>query len=92
MNGLLYWDTYKVAVIPVPSAIYGEEPVAFVVADCELSREDILQWLRSRVARYQLPVRIIFTRTLPRTHNGKICKRELKNQLSSLLITTGNEQ
>lgn len=82
----------EVAVIPVPSVIYGEEPAAFVVAESELSREDILQWLRSRVARYQLPVRIIFTRTLPRTHNGKICKRELKNQLSSLLIATGNEQ
>jgi len=88
-----YSGVKEVAVIPAPSPIYGEEPVAFIVTDrdCHLTRDELLHWLRSKVAKYQLPVRIIFTRFLPRTHNGKICKRELKTQLQDYLLTSGNQ-
>lgn len=74
----------EVSVIAMPSSIYGEEPVAFVVPDenHHLTSESILVWLKPRIARFKLPARIIFTRTLPRTHNGKVSKRRLKTELA----------
>ncbi|MCS3405902.1 class I adenylate-forming enzyme family protein [Serratia sp. AKBS12] len=77
----------EVAVVPMPSPLYGEEPLAFVVTDAQscLTSEELLDWLRPQLARFKLPARILFTRTLPRTHNGKINKRQLKRQLSQHL-------
>lgn len=74
----------EVSVIATPSSVYGEEPVAFVVPDenHHLSSESILLWLKPRIARFKFPARIIFTRTLPRTHNGKVSKRQLKAELA----------
>jgi len=79
-----YRGVKEVAVIPAPSPVYGEEPVAFIVADSQqsLTSEEILGWLKAKVARFKLPARIIFTRTLPRTHNGKISKRQLRARLA----------
>ncbi len=76
----------EVAVIPINSSIYGEEPVAFIVPEnqaCLISKE-IMEWLKERISKYKIPVKIIFIRTLPRTWNGKICKRELKDKYSEI--------
>ena len=84
----------EVAVIPVSSPVYGEEPVAFIVPDahCRLTSEEILTWLRVKVARFKLPARIVFTRTLPRTHNGKVSKRQLKTRLAESITTLATEE
>ncbi|KAA9001103.1 acyl--CoA ligase [Affinibrenneria salicis] len=79
-----YSGVKEVAVIPAPSPVYGEEPVAFIVPEnqCSLISDEIIGWLKTKVARFKLPARIIFTRTLPRTHNGKISKRQLREKMS----------
>lgn len=79
-----YPGVEEVAIIPAPSPVYGEEPVAFIVPDSQhrLTRDEIVAWLKGRVARFKIPAHIIFTRTLPRTHNGKISKRQLREQLA----------
>ncbi|MEF3098710.1 class I adenylate-forming enzyme family protein [Raoultella terrigena] len=84
----------EVAVIPAPSPVYGEEPVAFIVPDAQyhLTSEEILAWLRVKVARFKLPARIIFTRTLPRTHNGKVSKRQLKTRLAESITRLTTEE
>lgn len=88
-----YRGVREVAVIPTPSQIYGEEPVAFIVPDghAPLTSEEILSWLQARVARFKLPARIIFTRILPRTHNGKVSKQQLKTHLAHAITTLSAE-
>ncbi|EPK0820186.1 AMP-binding enzyme, partial [Klebsiella pneumoniae] len=83
----------EVAVIPTPSPVYGEEPVAFIVPDGQhhLTSEEILDWLKVKIARFKLPARIIFTRALPRTHNGKVSKQQLKTRLAESIITLSTE-
>ncbi|WP_142524039.1 class I adenylate-forming enzyme family protein [Raoultella ornithinolytica] len=76
-----YQGVSEVAVIPVASHIYGEEPVAYIVPDRDssLTSKAILDWLKERVAKFEMPIKIIFTKKLPRTWNGKISKRELRD-------------
>ncbi len=78
---------------PDPSPVYGEEPVAFIVPDGQhhLTSEEILDWLKVKIARFKLPARIIFTRALPRTHNGKVSKQQLKTRLAESIITLSTE-
>ena len=71
-----YRGVREVAVIPTPSPVYGEEPV---------------DWLKVKIARFKLPARIIFTRALPRTHNGKVSKQQLKTRLAESIITLSTE-
>ena len=89
-----YQGVSEVAVIPAPSPVYGEEPVAFIIPDDQhhLTSEEILSWLKVKVARFKLPARIIFTRTLPRTHNGKVSKQQLKTRLAESIITLSTEK
>ena len=89
-----YPGVREVAVIPAPSPVYGEEPVAFIVPDeqCHLISEAILDWLKGRIARFKLPARIIFTRILPRTHNGKVNKRQLKTRLAESIPSLSTEE
>ena len=88
-----YRGVREVAVIPTPSPVYGEEPVAFIVPDGQhhLTSEEILGWLKVKIARFKLPARIIFTRVLPRTHNGKVSKQQLKTRLAESIITLSTE-
>lgn len=78
---------------PDPSPVYGEEPVAFIVPDGQHhpTSEEILDWLKVKIARFKLPARIIFTRALPRTHNGKVSKQQLKTRLAESIITLSTE-
>ncbi|MDU6530099.1 MAG: class I adenylate-forming enzyme family protein [Klebsiella grimontii] len=56
-----------------------------------LTSEEILGWLKVKIARFKLPARIIFTRVLPRTHNGKVSKQQLKARLAESIITLSAE-
>jgi len=67
------------AVIGVPDDEFGKRLKAFVVlkSNVNLSEEEIKVWLKSRVARYQMPKAIEFRTELPRTSIGKINKKQL---------------
>ncbi len=68
------------AVIGVPDEKWGEVGKAFVVLKpgWELSEEELLEFLRDRLARYKVPKSIEFVDGLPLSPAGKILKRELK--------------
>jgi long-chain acyl-CoA synthetase len=74
-----------VAVFGVPNAEWGEEVKAVVelqpgsADNPEAIREDILQFLSGRIARYKLPRSIDFIDALPRDPNGKLYKRRLRD-------------
>jgi acyl-CoA synthetase (AMP-forming)/AMP-acid ligase II len=77
----------EVAIVPYPSEIYGEEPMAFIVADpeCSITAKEIISWACSKLAKYKVPRKIIFMDNLPRTNNGKISKRTLKDNIYKYL-------
>lgn len=70
----------EAAVVGVPDERWGEVGKAFVVlkAGAQLSSEELLHFLRERLARYKVPKFIEFRGALPRSAAGKILKRELK--------------
>ena len=70
-----------VAVIGMPSARWGESPLAVVVAgDAELDEKSVLAHCEGRLARYKQPRRVVFIDTIPRNPSGKALKRMLREQ------------
>jgi long-chain acyl-CoA synthetase len=72
----------EAAVIGVPDARKGEQPVAFVVvAEGQAVEEKaLLQFVRGKLADYKVPKRAVFMPALPRNATGKILKTELRKQ------------
>lgn len=73
-----------VAVIGMPSARWGERPVAFVVlrAGQSLSEAEAQAHCRSRLAPFKVPDRLFVEQTLPRNASGKLLKRELRDLIA----------
>jgi acyl-CoA synthetase (AMP-forming)/AMP-acid ligase II len=65
----------------VPSAEWGETPVAFVVrvAGDTTEAEALRQWLNARVGKTQRLAALRYTDELPRSAIGKVLKRELRD-------------
>ena len=70
----------EAAVIGVPHPLKGQEVKAFVVPQEGQSpdKQELLRFLRGRLANYKLPEKVVFTGDLPRGANGKILKRLLQ--------------
>jgi long-chain acyl-CoA synthetase len=71
-----------VAVVGVPSAEWGESPVAFVVARSPAATgEDALRlWANERLGKTQRLLAVRFVDELPRSDIGKVLKRQLREQ------------
>ena len=70
-----------VAVLGMPSAKWGESPVAVVVrSDPGLDEAGVLAHCSGKLARFKLPKRAVFTDVIPRTPTGKALKRLLREQ------------
>jgi long-chain acyl-CoA synthetase len=70
----------QVAVIGLPDAQYGEEVVACVVCEGEVTEGEIIGWSKEQLAAYKYPRRVIFIDALPLGPSGKVLKRELVAQ------------
>jgi long-chain acyl-CoA synthetase len=73
----------EAAVIGVPDARRGEQPVAFV-APAEgktIDEKELAQFIRSKLADYKAPKQIIVMPALPKNATGKILKTELRKQV-----------
>ncbi len=70
----------EVAVIGVPSAKWGEEVKACVVAKpgCEIVEADVIAWARERIAAFKAPKSVDVIPLMPRNASGKILRRELR--------------
>jgi acyl-CoA synthetase (AMP-forming)/AMP-acid ligase II len=73
------------ATVGAPDPLYGEEIYSFVVASSPVSEEGLLEHCRSQLQSGQVPRRIFFQETLPRTVSGKIQKQELRDRLKGML-------
>lgn len=70
----------EAAVIGVPDARRGEQPVAFVSAKegATLDAKAIQQFVRERLADYKVPKQVNVMAALPRNATGKILKTDLR--------------
>ena len=70
----------EAAVIGVPDARKGEQPLAYVAANEGVVVEEkaLLQFVRSKLADYKTPRRVVFLPALPRNATGKILKTTLR--------------
>ncbi len=65
------------AVIPSQDHDVGEIPVAFIVVKESVSADDIINFVRERVAPHKRIRRVEFVDQIPRNATGKILRREL---------------
>ena len=69
------------AVIGVPSAKWGESPLAVVVCtDESVTAEDVMAHTRGKLAPFKTVKKVEFVTEIPRNPSGKILKRELREQ------------
>jgi acyl-CoA synthetase (AMP-forming)/AMP-acid ligase II len=66
-----------VAVIPVPDEHSGEVPKAIVVKRDDLTAEDVMTFIESRVAHYKRVRHVEFVDAIPKSPSGKILRRIL---------------
>jgi fatty-acyl-CoA synthase len=74
----------EAAVVAVPHERWVERPLACVVPKPEwqgqLTAEEILDWLRPRVAKWWLPDDVVFIDAVPKTSVGKFDKKVLRER------------
>ena len=70
----------EAAVIGVPDARKGEQPLAFVAANegAVLDDRELLQFVRSQLADYKIPRKVVMLPALLRNATGKILKTSLR--------------
>ena len=77
-------EIQEAAVIGVPHPKWSERPLLVVVRKSGTSpqAQEIIEWLRDKVARWWLPDAVEFVDEIPHTATGKILKMELRKQFS----------
>jgi fatty-acyl-CoA synthase len=78
-----------VAVIGVPDEDMGESVLAFVAVESGVDAgpevaDELIDYVRQRIARYKAPRRVVFTEDIPRSPSGKLVKHELRGRYSAL--------
>jgi len=76
------------AVIGARHEKWDERPVLVAVKaeGQNPSEEDILQIFEGKIAKWQVPDRVVFTDVLPRNATGKVLKRNLRDEFGEVLI------
>jgi fatty-acyl-CoA synthase len=74
----------EAAVIAMPHPTWQERPLAAIVLhpqyEGQVTKEEILSFLSSRVAKWWLPEEVIFIDALPKTSVGKFDKKALRER------------
>lgn len=75
-------DVLEAAAIAVPHPKWQERPLLVVVAKpgSTLGREEMLTYLRGKVAKWSVPDDVVFVPELPHTATGKLLKSKLREQ------------
>ncbi len=78
----------EACVIGVLHRKWDERPILLVVKveDQETSKEDILDYLKDKVAKFWLPDDVVFVNELPHTATGKLLKTDLREEYKEFLI------
>ena len=70
-----------IAVIGVPHEVWGEEVLALIVprAEPRATDRELIQYARTRLARFKCPTRVELRADLPRNAAGKLLKKQLRD-------------
>jgi acyl-CoA synthetase (AMP-forming)/AMP-acid ligase II len=81
-------EVAEAAVIGLPHPKWSERPLLIVVpkTGTSPSREDILAYLSTRMARWWLPDDVAFREALPHTATGKLLKTKLREDFSGYVL------
>ncbi len=74
----------EAAVIAIAHPKWSERPLACVVAkpDVQLSKEEILDFLREKLTKWQVPDDVVFIDEVPKTSVGKFSKKTLRDRFA----------
>lgn len=80
----------EAAVIGVPHPRWSERPLACVVraAGSEVTKQEVLDYLAGKVAKWQLPDDVVFIGEVPKTSVGKFSKKTLRDEFASYELPT----
>jgi fatty-acyl-CoA synthase len=75
----------EAAVIGVAHPKWAERPLACVVvkSDHELTKEELVDWLTPKVAKWWLPDDVVFIDEVPKTSVGKFSKKDLRDKFGN---------
>ena len=78
-------EVAEAAVIAIPDEKWSERPLACVVVreGSELTAERVREFLRTRVARWQVPDDVVFVDEVPKTSTGKFSKKTLREKFAA---------
>jgi fatty-acyl-CoA synthase len=80
----------EAAVIGIAHPKWDERPLLLVVKaeGAEVSREDLLEFMAAKVAKWQLPDDVVFVDELPHTATGKLLKTKLREDFKDYKLPT----
>jgi fatty-acyl-CoA synthase len=83
----------EACVVGIPHLKWDERPLACVVAKPDykgkITKEEILDYLRPKVASWWLPDDVLFVDAIPKTSVGKFDKKVLRAQYQQYLVAQG---
>jgi fatty-acyl-CoA synthase len=87
-----YYKVSEAAAIAAYHPVWQERPVVLVVPKTEyknnITEKEIIEFLKStgKLAKWQLPDKIIFVEEIPKTSVGKIDKKVLREKYKDILV------
>ena len=73
----------EAAVLGIPHPVLGKVTAAAVVTSAPVDAASLRTFLASRLARHELPSRLVFVAELPKNHIGKVQKHRLRDLFQS---------
>jgi len=83
-------DIAEAAVIGIPHPKWAERPLLIIVnkEDKDVGKDEMMRWLKDKVATWWLPDDVIAVDEIPHTATGKIQKIELRKQFQDYKLPT----
>lgn len=79
----------EACVVAIPHPKWSERPLACIVAKSDyagqISKEEIIEYLRPRVAKWWLPDDVVFIDAVPKTSVGKFDKKVLRKRYETMV-------
>ena len=84
-------DVFEAAVIAIPHPKWQERPLLLVQPKpgAHPTKDSILEFLSTRIAKWWMPDDVIFVESLPHTATGKLLKTELRAKYGGQLAVAG---